>query len=98
MPSILVHCPGCGGELSVDQATGEVLSHRARRDDAASKDFDALLADLDASKARAEAVFEKEKAAYRDRERLLEEKFREALKRAEEDPDDGPPLRPWDLD
>jgi hypothetical protein len=28
----------------------------------------------------------------------MEEKFREALKRAEEDPDKGPPKRPFDLD
>ena len=33
-----------------------------------------------------------------DRERLLEEKFRAALQRAEEEPDDGPPPRPFDLD
>ncbi len=34
----------------------------------------------------------------KDRDRLLEEKFQEALKRAEEEPDDERPLRPIDLD
>ena len=48
--------------------------------------------------AEAEETFEREVAAMKDRDRLLEEKFREALKRAEEEPEDVPPPRPWDLD
>ncbi len=40
----------------------------------------------------------REMAALKDRDRLLEEKFEEALKRAEEEPDDAPPPRPFDLD
>ena len=34
----------------------------------------------------------------RNHERLMEEKFREALKRAEEEKDEGPPKRPWDFE
>ena len=94
-----MRCPGCEGELVVDAATGEVISHReAKRALAGGKDFDSLLKGLDESKARAEAVFEQEKAAMKDRQRLLDEKFEEALKRAEEDPDQGPPRRPFELD
>jgi hypothetical protein len=94
-----VRCPGCEGELVVDAATGEVISHReAGRVPGGGKDFDSLLKGLDESKARAEAVFEQEKAAMKDRQRLLDEKFEEALKRAEEDPDQGPPRRPFELD
>lgn len=33
-----------------------------------------------------------------DRDRLLEEKFRAAMERAAEEPDEGPPKRPFDLD
>jgi hypothetical protein len=94
-----VRCPDCDTELVVDAATGEVLSHRAaKRPLAGGKDFDSLLRGLDEGKARAEAVFEQEKAAMKDRQRLLDEKFAEALKRAEEDPDKGPPKRDFDLD
>jgi hypothetical protein len=83
----------------LDAATGEILSHRAaKRPPAGGKDFDALLAGLDEEKARAEDIFEREKAALKDRERLLEEKFKEAVRRAEEEPDDEPPRRPFDLD
>jgi hypothetical protein len=94
-----VRCPECASELEIDAATGEVISHRApKRPLAGGKDFDSLLRGLDEEKARAEAVFEQEKAAMKDRQRLLEEKFDAALKRAEEEEDTGPPRRPFDLD
>lgn len=96
---LTVTCPGCAGELVVDRATGEVLFHKpAPRPLAGGKDFDSLLAGLDDQKARAEQLFEREKAAMKDRDRLLEEKFKEAMRRAAESPDDEPPQRPFDLD
>ncbi len=91
-------CPDCGSELVVDAETGSVLSHRPKAEPVAGgKDFDSLLAGLDAGKARAEELFEREKAALADKDRLLEEKFKEAMKRAQEEPD-LPPKRPFDLD
>ncbi|HNU83434.1 MAG: hypothetical protein GX178_06280 [Acidobacteria bacterium] len=97
--SLRLTCPDCGSDLVVDARTGAVLSHRRPKEPpAGGKDFDALLAGLDESRNRAEKLFEQEKAAMADRERLLEEKFRAALQRAEEEPDDGPPPRPFDLD
>ncbi|HEX7184395.1 MAG TPA: hypothetical protein VF756_21390 [Thermoanaerobaculia bacterium] len=96
---ITVRCPECNSDLVVDAETGEILSHRrAKQPLAGGKDFDALLKGLDEDKARAEDVFAREVAALKDRDRLLEEKFREAMRRAEEDPDEGPPPRPFDLD
>jgi hypothetical protein len=62
------------------------------------RDLDSLFQELDRDKAKAEDVFQREVAAMKDRDRLLEEKFREALKRAEEDPDEGRPSRPFDFD
>jgi hypothetical protein len=94
-----VRCPDCASELVIDAATGEILSHRrAKQPLAGGKDFDSLLRGLDEDKAKAEDTFQREVAALKDRDRLLEEKFREALRRAEEDPDQGPPPRPFDLD
>jgi hypothetical protein len=96
---LTVRCPECESELVVDVATGEVISHRKPKQPlAGGKDFDSLLKGLDDDKARAEDVFQREVAALKDRDRILEEKFREALKRAEEDPDQGRPARPFDLD
>jgi hypothetical protein len=96
---LTVRCPDCSSDLVIDAETGEVLSHRrAKQPLAGGKDFDSLLKGLDDDKARAEDVFQREVTALKDRDRLLEEKFREAMRRAEEDPDEGPPRRPFDLD
>ncbi len=95
---LTVRCPDCAAELVVDAETGAILSHRTPKAPlAGGHSFDSLLAGLDSGKARAEELFEREKAALADRDRLLEEKFREAMKRAEEEPD-LPPKRPFDLD
>jgi hypothetical protein len=96
---LTVRCPDCGSDLVIDAATGEILSHKKPKQPiAGGRDLDSLFQELDSSKAKAQDVFEREVAAMKDRDRLLEEKFREALKRAEEDPDEGPPRRPFDLD
>lgn len=96
---VSVRCPECGSELVVDVATGEVLFHKKLKGPpAGGKDFDSLFAEMDSQKARAEETFEREKAAQKDRARLLEEKFQEAFKRASEEDDETPPPRPFDLD
>ena len=96
---LTLKCPDCDAHLVVDAATGEVLSHRAAESaPAGGKSFEALLGDLDIQKEQARDIFEREMHALKDQDRLLEEKFAEALKRAEEEPDDEPLLRPFDLD
>lgn len=96
---LTLRCPDCDSELVIDAATGQILSHKkAKQPIAGGKDFDALLKGLDDDKSRAEDIFQREVAAMKDRDRLMEEKFREAMRRAEEDPDEGPPRRPFDLD
>ena len=96
---LTIRCPDCASELVLDAATGEILSHRRpKQPPAGGKDLDALLQGLDDEKARTEDIFQREVAAMKDRDRLLEEKFREAFRRAEQDPDEGPPRRPFDLD
>lgn len=85
--------------MVIDAATGEILIHKsAQKGPARGQKFEDLLAGLDHQKAEAEETFAREVAAHKDRDRLLEEKFRAALERAKEDPDDAPPPRPFDLD
>jgi len=97
--SLKIECPICRGELVVDVASGQVLLHQeAPEPIAGGHSFDDLLADVDAGKDRAGDVFEREMSALEDRDRLMEEKFREALKQAEKEPEDEPPVRPWDFD
>lgn len=94
-----VRCPDCGSALAIDRATGEILHHEpAARRKAGGKDFDRLLAGLGEARSRADEIFDREVSAYQDRERLMDEKFQEALRRAEENPDERPPPRPWELD
>lgn len=96
---LTVSCPECSSQMVVDAATGAIVSHRkAKQPIAGGKDFDALLEDLDREKDQAEEVFQQEVAAMKDRDRLLEEKFKQAVERAEEEPDDVPPPRPFDFD
>ncbi|MEM8993280.1 MAG: hypothetical protein AAGF23_00680 [Acidobacteriota bacterium] len=94
-----IACPDCGSDLVVDAATGKVLSHRSKAKSKGGKaDFDSLLANLDASKTRAEEIFDQELSAFSDRERVMEEKFKRALERAEEEDDGKAPERPWDFE
>lgn len=97
---LTLRCPDCASHLVVDAATGEVLFHRkAKEPPAGGKDFDSLLSDLDHQKEQAEDIFSREMAALKDRDRLLQDKFEEAMRRAEEEGDDDtPPPRPFDLD
>lgn len=96
---LTLRCPDCASHLVIDAATGEVLQHRPPKTvPAGGKGFAELLAGLDEEKAQAEEIFEREVTAYEDRDRLLEEKFRSALERAADDPDDGPPPSPFDFE
>lgn len=92
-------CPCCDAELVVDRETGVVLSSREKAQPlAGGKTFEGLFAALEEGQNRVEAVFEREKAAMRDRDRLLDAKFREAFERAQADPTPAGPKRPFDLD
>jgi hypothetical protein len=95
---LTIRCPECQSELIVDAATGAIVAHRkAKAAPAGGRSFEELFSELEQGKERAERVFEQERAAFADRGRLLEQRFEEALKRAEENPDEPPP-RPFDLD
>ena len=90
---LTLRCPDCNSHLVIDSATGEVLSHRKpEAPPAKGKDLTALLDDLDQQKEQAEDIFSREMEALKDQDRLLEDKFEEAMKRAEEEPDDEEPL------
>lgn len=96
---VTLRCPECDSHLVVDAATGEVLSHRKPKQPlAGGQDFDSLFEVMKQEKSQAEEIFQREVTALEDRERLLEEKFEEALRRAKEEPEDVPPPRPFDLD
>ncbi|HVS63686.1 MAG TPA: hypothetical protein VMT85_09330 [Thermoanaerobaculia bacterium] len=96
---LTIRCPHCRGEMVVDAGTGAILSHRASKaPPGGGKSFEDLFADLERDKSRAEALFDQEREAMKDRERILEERFRKAVEDAGDVDDDTPPPRPFDLD
>ena len=78
-------CPCCEATLNVDAQTGALVSHEEKHKPLAS--FDGLVKDLGKQKETREQIFSQELSSMKDRGRLLEEKFQEAMKRAEKDKD-----------
>ena len=88
-------CPCCEATISLDAQTGAIISHEEKAKPIAS--FDEMLKGLDKQKQQREQIFQQELGSLKDRERLLDEKFREAMKRAEKDKD-KPYINPLDID
>ncbi|MGH9883702.1 MAG: hypothetical protein ACRD6N_19940, partial [Pyrinomonadaceae bacterium] len=88
-------CPCCEATLSIDSQTGALLSHEEKCKPLAS--FDEMVKGLDKQKQVREKIFAQELSSMKDRDRILEEKFQEAMKRA--DKEKGKPyLNPLDID
>lgn len=90
-----VICPCCEATLIVDAQTGAIISHQEKAKPLAS--FEEMAKELESRKKVRDQVFSQELGSMKDRERLLEEKFREAMKRAEKDKD-TPYRNPLDFD
>lgn len=95
MEKFKIICPCCESTLTVDAQTGALISHEEKKKAVAS--FDDLKSDLTKQKELREQLFAQEMSSMKDRERLLEEKFQEALKRADKD-NTTPFKNPLDLD
>jgi cell division protein FtsB len=94
MEKLNIICPCCEATLTVDSATGAILAHEEKKKITGS--FEDLKGELSKQKDRREQLFAQEMSSMKDRERLLEEKFQEALKRA--DKSDTPFRNPLDMD
>jgi hypothetical protein len=78
-------CPCCEATVIVDAETGAILSHEEKQKPLAS--FEDMKKGLEKQKETREQIFAQEMSSMKDRGRLLEEKFKEAMKRAEKDKD-----------
>lgn len=90
-----VVCPCCEATLIIDAQTGAIISHEEKSKPLAS--FEEMARELEKQKQRREQIFQQELGSLRERERVLEEKFREAMKRAEKRGEE-PLVNPLDLD
>ncbi len=95
MERISVICPCCEATLTVDGQTGSLIAHEEKKKVLGS--FDELKGELGKQKELRDALFSQEMSSLKDRSRLLDEKFQEAMKRAETDKD-KPFHNPLDLD
>jgi len=76
-------CPCCEATLTIDAHTGALLSHDEKVKPLAS--FDEMVKGLDKQKQVREQIFSQELSSMKDRDRILEEKFQAAKKKAEKD-------------
>ncbi len=95
MKKFNIICPCCEATLTIDAETGAILAHEEKAKKLGS--FEDLKNDLAKQKELRENLFAQEMSSQKDRERILEEKFKEAMKRADTD-SDKPFRNPLDLD
>ena len=88
-------CPCCEATLTIDAQTGAMISHEEKARPVAS--FDEMVKGLDKQKQMREQIFTQELSSMKDRDRILQEKFEEAMKRADKEKD-KPYLNPLDID
>lgn len=89
-----VTCPCCESKLQVDKKTGEVIWEEKKQKVMPS--LSDMLKGLDAQKKEQESQFKKQSNVLKDRNRLLDERFKEAQKNVDKSTDK--PLRDFDLD
>jgi len=94
MEKFSIICPCCEATITIDAQTGAILAHEEKAKKLSS--FEDLKGELDKQKDLREQLFAQEMSSVKDRERLLEEKFQEALKR--KDDRNTPFKNPLDLD
>ncbi|CAN5483161.1 MAG: 2-nitropropane dioxygenase [Pyrinomonadaceae bacterium] len=95
MEKFTILCPCCEAALTIDSQTGAIISSEEKKKIHGS--FEDLKGELGKQKELRDNIFAQEMSSVKDRERLLDEKFKEAMKRADTDKD-KPYLNPLDLD
>lgn len=95
MEKFSVICPCCEATLTIDAKTGSIIGHIEKKK--AHGSFEELRGELSKQKELREQLFAQEMSSIKDRERLLDEKFKEALKNADTS-GDQPFRNPLDLD
>ena len=88
-------CPCCSATLVIDRVSGEVLLHKAKEVRKGGS-LESMVAGLESQKSEAAKRFDKQLESQKDRSRILEEKFKEALERAEKS--DEKYVNPMDMD
>jgi hypothetical protein len=78
--NVEVVCPCCEARLLVDKVSGKVVWQQEKATGKPS--LEAIVSQLQARKSEAERKFDQEIENQKDRSRILEEKFKQAMERA----------------
>ncbi len=90
-----IQCPCCEALIVIDRLSGEVLLHKAK-EKKSNQSIESMVANLQTQKSEMDKYFDKQIESQKDRARILEEKFKEAMERA--DKSEKPLVNPMDLD
>ena len=92
-----VACPCCGAVIKIDAGMQAVISHVAPVKPKTFADLETAAQAMREQDSRKESIFRQSVEAEKHKAELLEKKFREAFKKAKEEPD-RPLVRDIDLD
>ena len=90
-----ITCPCCESLLVIDRVSGEILVHK-KKESKSGLSLEAMVANLDSQKSELAKKFDKGIESQKDRARILEERFKEAMKKAESS--DEKYVNPMDID
>jgi hypothetical protein len=91
---IEISCPCCEATIVIDRESGAILFHKQKERPSGAFSLESMVSNLESQRNEAARKFEKQIESQKDRSRLLEEKFKEALERA--DKSDKRPVNPMD--
>ena len=97
-PLLEVKCPCCEAVLRIDIDTGAVITHEEKLRTSHVEDLNVAVARIRKEESERDAKFAKAMAAEKANKDILNRKFDELFKKAQEDPDKGPPKRDFDFD
>jgi hypothetical protein len=84
--------------MKIDVATRAVIAHTPAPRKRTFEDFDQATRAMREQEERKESLFRQAVDAEKNKEDVFNKKFAEALRKAQETPDTGKPLREFDLD
>lgn len=87
-------CPCCESTIVVDRISGEVLLHK-QKETRSNQSLEAMVTNLETQKSEMQRRFDRQIESQKDRSRILEERFKEAMERADKD---TPYINPFDAD
>lgn len=95
--TITVTCPHCDSSLIIDTTAGVVVEHTTPVRPQEKIDFNARLKQMEEEKARSADRLAEAMREEKDKDRLMEDKFRSLMEKAKDD-DGSRPIRDIDLD